>query len=186
MSVGSVCVLGKPWLELLAERFLVVYLCQDSSVLRFIVSARPPQISLSPQKDASAKPTTTNAQRNSNRAAPTPTANGHFPLPRPRPRAAHLPPTSSPSPLPLPPLCVSPRRQTPPPPSPLPPPPSVSSAARQSWSSASPGVARWRRRVPGGVCDGADPRRHESGFCVGGERDGESVTRTGEAWGETR
>ena len=129
----------------------------------------PPKISLSPKKDAPAKPT--NRRQRS--------------LPATPPASLRLSPTSSPPPPPLPSLCVSPHRQTPPPPSPLPP-PSVSSAARQSWSSASPGVARWRRRVPGGVCDGADPRRHESGFCVGGERDGESVTRTGEAWGETR
>ena len=49
----------------------MVYLCQDSSVRRFIVSARLPQISLSPKKDTSAKPT--------NRCA-----NGYFPRPWPR------------------------------------------------------------------------------------------------------
>ena len=60
------------------QSFGVVYLCQDSFVLRFIASARPPQTSLSPKKDAPAKPT--------NRAAPTITSH----LPRPCPRAVRI------------------------------------------------------------------------------------------------
>ena len=108
-----------------------------------------------------------------NQPTAVPTVTSHAPG-----LATRLPPTSFPLPSPLSPLCVSPRRQTSPPPSRLPP-PLVSSASRQSRSSASPGVAQWRRWLPRGVCDGADPQRHEGGFCVGVKRNGKSATRTG-------